>query len=546
MQNQKSTKRAFGCSVVAVAICVAMLIGTTFAWFTSTASTAVNKIEAGTLAVDIQDENGNSLNEKTLQWQKAAGHENEAVLWEPGAEYKLTPFKIVNTGKLALKYKIAISGLNGSAKLLQALTFTYTGENGETVDLSAEGRLAAGQLETGLITLTGKMNENAGNEYQGLTIDGIAITVYATQDTVEYDSNNNTYDENAAKDEFKQAVVIKGMAGMAASYNSIQAAYEAGKQILTEKCGLAEQPLSETDYNSLFTNNGKITWIIYGNQKVTESRLFSFGRAANRFGESRHITEIEIVGGNGTAALDLSEVKGSFALPYNWWNTEESANTTLKCKNITFNGITSMPTATYQCTYHPTAYQFENCIFNGNLYSYQNFTVEMNIKNCVFNAPIAPPSYAVQTEYAFFAQGAAGNIALNGNTFKGYKRGINLQRATVDFKVINNTFKSTNSVADRAVIQLTDGKSFVVTGNTIDVNNGNAFWFHEAASNSSVVYTISNNNIKAPYLGYSGITRFDVNSKITSSGNIFNSTNKTMCMKKGATVAEATNLTAIK
>ena len=81
MQNQKSTKRAFGCSVVAVAICVAMLIGTTFAWFTSTASTAVNKIEAGTLAVDIQDENGNSLNEKTLQWQKAAGHENEAVLW---------------------------------------------------------------------------------------------------------------------------------------------------------------------------------------------------------------------------------------------------------------------------------------------------------------------------------------------------------------------------------------------------------------------------------------------------------------------------------
>ena len=197
MQNQKSTKRAFGSSVVAVVICVAMLIGTTFAWFTSTASTAVNKIEAGTLAVDIQDKNGNSLNEKTLQWQKAAGHENEAVLWEPGAEYQLTPFKIVNTGKLALKYKIAISGLNGSAKLLQALTFTYTGENGETVDLSAEGHLAAGQLETGLITLTGKMNENAGNEYQGLTIDGIAITVYATQDTVEYDSNNNTYDENA-------------------------------------------------------------------------------------------------------------------------------------------------------------------------------------------------------------------------------------------------------------------------------------------------------------------------------------------------------------
>ena len=112
MQHQKSTKRAFGCSVVAVAICVAMLIGTTFAWFTSTASTAVNKIEAGTLAVDIQDENGNSLNEKTLQWQKAAGHENEAVLWEPGAEYKLTPFKVQNCHFRPKRQRKAAAGLN--------------------------------------------------------------------------------------------------------------------------------------------------------------------------------------------------------------------------------------------------------------------------------------------------------------------------------------------------------------------------------------------------------------------------------------------------
>ena len=42
------------------------------------------------------------------------------------------------------------------------------------------------------------MQESAGNEYQGLSIDGISITVYATQDTVENDSFNNTYDENAA------------------------------------------------------------------------------------------------------------------------------------------------------------------------------------------------------------------------------------------------------------------------------------------------------------------------------------------------------------
>ena len=53
-------------------------------------------------------------------------------------------------------------------------------------------------------------------------------------------------------------------------------------------------------------------------------------------------------------------------------------------------------------------------------------------------------------------------------------------------------------------------------------------------------------DIKAPYIGYSGVTSFDVNEKITSSGNKFNSTDTTKCMKKDSKTAEATNLTAIR
>ena len=41
------------------------------------------------------------------------------------------------------------------------------------------------------------MDKNAGNEYQSLTLDGITVTVYATQLSHENDSFNNTYDENA-------------------------------------------------------------------------------------------------------------------------------------------------------------------------------------------------------------------------------------------------------------------------------------------------------------------------------------------------------------
>ena len=307
--------------------------------------------------------------------------------------------------------------------------------------------------------------------------------------------------------------------------------------MLVENSGLVEQPLSEEAFNAFFTEGGKITWTIYGNQKVTDNRMFSFGRAANRFGEGRHITEINIVGGNSSAALDLTAVNGTFALPYNWWNVEDSFNTALKCKNITFNGIKSMPSGVYQCTLYPTTYEFDGCTFNGNLYSYQNFDVNMTIKNCTFNAP-------ADTQYAFMSQGKGGTITLDNNVFNNYTRGINLERATADFVITNNTIRSTVSEPDRGAIQLTDGKSFVVTGNKVDVNAGNAFWFHNAATNADVTYTISNNDIKASYIGYYG-TSFDVNDKITSSGNKFNSTDTTKCMKKGATVAEATNLTAI-
>ena len=41
------------------------------------------------------------------------------------------------------------------------------------------------------------MDPAADNEYMNKELKGIAITVYATQDTVESDSFNNTYDENA-------------------------------------------------------------------------------------------------------------------------------------------------------------------------------------------------------------------------------------------------------------------------------------------------------------------------------------------------------------
>lgn len=92
----------------------------------------------------------------------------------------------------------------GNAKLLEAIEWSYTiGE--ETLDLTAVGKLAPEAISEAIV-ISGHMREDAGNEYQNLCIEGIGITVSATQDTVEYDSYDNQYDANANSVFFAQSL----------------------------------------------------------------------------------------------------------------------------------------------------------------------------------------------------------------------------------------------------------------------------------------------------------------------------------------------------
>ena len=191
MTNRVSTKRALVLSLLSMLLCVSMLIGSTYAWFTDTATTAVNKIQAGTLdvALEMSTDNGatwKNAEGKTLNFMTA---DNRAeILWEPGCTYALPLLRVVNRGNLSLKYEIVITGIDGDAELNKAIEWTIPAEK--------TGNLAAGATSDA-IAISGHMKETAGNEYQGKSIDGIAITVYATQYTGESDSNGNDYDKDA-------------------------------------------------------------------------------------------------------------------------------------------------------------------------------------------------------------------------------------------------------------------------------------------------------------------------------------------------------------
>ena len=220
--NQKATKRALLTSVMALVMCVVMLVGTTFAWFTDTASTAVNKIQAGNLDVKL------SYLTKENVWQEVTDttklFDGEAF-WEPG-HTEVAYLKVENVGNLALKYQLSVnvanevtgtSVLNNTIKLSEYIKMgvvddqstafadrnaarTAVQDAGNIATHTKDGKIAAGGAAQ-YVAMVVYMPETIGNEanYVGETVPSIELGVklYATQDTVENDSFNNQYDKDA-------------------------------------------------------------------------------------------------------------------------------------------------------------------------------------------------------------------------------------------------------------------------------------------------------------------------------------------------------------
>ena len=229
MTSSKSTKRALISSTLALLMCVAMLIGTTFAWFTDTASTGVNKIVSGNLDVKLM------YSTDMQTWKEATDQTklfDDNALWEPGYT-QVVYLKVVNAGNLALKYEAGFSknytsnrgkNVNGDwyrvdnyLKIGTAETTTKFANREDVWSAIAatEKTLAKDVMFTdGWITLkAGKsskpfavaiyMPTSVGNEANASknrpsSVSGLGIEVRATQATVESDSFDNNYDANAA------------------------------------------------------------------------------------------------------------------------------------------------------------------------------------------------------------------------------------------------------------------------------------------------------------------------------------------------------------
>ena len=233
MTNRKSTKRALLGSVVAMVLCLAMLVGATFAWFTDTASTGVNKIQAGNLDVALEY----STDFKT--WNKVDNTTKlfeDSTVWEPGRT-EVVYLRVKNAGTLALKYTVgmyninegrgknvageyyylsnyvklgavettaayadreaAINAVNAEAKTLKSIGSSAIIGEDQMVMLAPKADAKTYALVLYMPTEVGNEANPKNNDPYWASKFSFGISVNATQAEYENDSYDNTYDHDA-------------------------------------------------------------------------------------------------------------------------------------------------------------------------------------------------------------------------------------------------------------------------------------------------------------------------------------------------------------
>ena len=431
MSNRKQTKRALLTSIMALVMCVVMLVGTTFAWFTDTASTSVNTIKAGNLDVQMQvEENGKWVDAKEipLTWVKHENGNGQELLWEPGASYDLRTFKIANNGNLNLKYKVVISGATGYTKLLDVIDFSgkIVGVDNSVTNLSSVSMnsttpvildrvLAVGEADT--ITLNGTMQTSANNDYMGKEVNDITIAVYATQATGEYDSTRNDYDKFA---EYPEVTTVQIPAGEAAAVN------DAVKNAIT-----AAKTVDST--------TGKTTptqIVLPANTTVT----LESGVATPAQGQT---SNIKITGDKTTTVKLQNTTPGSEGkLSY-----QDGAN-------LTFQGITIDSSEIKGICARGGVVTFIDCTFNGELK--QTIASKFVFSGCTFTQPVSQVGYGCK-DIVFDAC----EFNTDGYGIKIYSEGS----TPVNLTVKNCAFENTGSAAKSAIFldHIIDGISYNIT-----------------------------------------------------------------------------------
>lgn len=298
MTKQKSTKRALLMSALALLMCVSMLVGSTFAWFVDSVSSTGNKIISGNLDIKLYTLANDRWDEIT---DSSTPLFDDDILWEPGFTYAKV-LKVKNAGSLALKWQaqfvsnvsnfelsiladvIDVYVCPGATELAADRTlagYTKVGTIREfvnTISSTTVGTLAPNAEAT--LGLVLKMREEAGNEYQGKTLEAFDIRIVATQLSVEnesdsfgpdYDVNAPLADTASATMQADKSTVLNFSASPSTTYPQTNIEIPAGAYTnkLVEMTVTAENSLFNVSANGSVVGSIDVTMTVNG-EEVSE------------------------------------------------------------------------------------------------------------------------------------------------------------------------------------------------------------------------------------------------------------------------------------
>ena len=220
-------------SIITLLFCLATFVGTTFAWFTDSVTSANNIIKAGNLDVEMYWATSLTSEWKNVETDDTPMFNNDR--WEPGYT-EVRYVKIKNAGSLAFKYSLAVIP-NGKVGALADVIDVYHVVN-PTTDLTSSDVASlpkVGVLKDVLGSHTGggvllpkdeskvgfysgeiivaialRLPTTVNNYYQGSSVgNSFDIQIVATQFSYEFDSFGDGYDNGAQFPAFgdeKQAI----------------------------------------------------------------------------------------------------------------------------------------------------------------------------------------------------------------------------------------------------------------------------------------------------------------------------------------------------
>ena len=537
---------------MALVMCVAMLVGTTFAWFTDTASTGVNKIQAGNL--DVKLEYKNSEQTSFAEANTNTKVFKDGALWEPGhVEYVV--LKISNAGNLALKYKLGINiaGETGSTnvygdpfKLSDSIRFAVI--NGDQSTLGRDDLVAAAtdsklikdgytSVETPLypagtqgkdaektVTLVVWMPTDVGNEANhktgaaAPTID-LGIKVDATQYTYEKDSIDDQYDKDAGyliqvnKDNIQDYLdgkhgSIDGMTlvlasgdydkiefGRATAYAGSNTKYYCGGNESTPdaiKQDIADHPNGGAGNREYVRSMSNVTLKAADNATVTINGLVAFGGQVN----STKWYSRDFVADRDMSATENNNIC--------YWIGQRWSNITFE--GLTFTGGVNIEAYGNKDTLIDNV-KFDNCKFNIANNADATYCIRLNV-----DGNIAKANNLVVTK-CDFANGLTAvltdgmpNVTVTGSTFSGLKGHaispmMNYLPSAPGYgniTVTGNTFTNmTPAKGDRVILRMGDvgvGAVFTIQNNTATGCDGLGNSIKVNSLADGITYNISGNN----------------------------------------------------